>query len=145
LRADDRESAIIAASVNGKGKIREAVRRIKEGDYGLSITISGLIDEVMPMCSELGITPHTVNLSLGVHGRIDLLPPEDRLELTTMCGHALIATHLAEALKSDVEAGRITASEAARTLAQPCVCGIFNLERAATLLAGGAEKENHAA
>ncbi len=137
IRADASESAIIAASVPGRDKIHEVIRRVKEADLGLSITISGLIDEVVPMCRELGITPHTVNLSLGVHGKTELLPPEEELEITTMCGHALVARHLVEKVKADAEAGRIPPEMAARVIAQPCVCGVFNMVRAEKLLRGG--------
>jgi hypothetical protein len=137
IRADARESPIIAASVPSRDQIRQVIRRVKEGDYGLSITISGLIDEVTAICRELEIKPHTANLSLGIHGRIDLLPKEECLELTTMCGHALVATQLAQEMQSDVRTGRAHPADAARRLAQPCICGIFNMIRAEKLLQGG--------
>jgi hypothetical protein len=40
----------------------------------------------------------------------------------------------------DVRAGRKTPSEAAVVLARPCVCGIFNVEKAEKLLREMAEK-----
>lgn len=134
IRADDRESPIIAAAVPSRAQIKEILRRVKAGDYGLSITVSGLIDEIIAICRELDIQPHTINLSLGIHGKTELLPQEECLELTTMCGHALIATRLVEKMKADVAAGRISPDDAARQMAKPCVCGIFNLERARALL-----------
>lgn len=137
LRADASESPIIAAAVHGRDKIKEIIRRVKEADQGISITVSGLIDEILPICQELGIRPHTINLSLGVHGKTELLPKDSLLELTTMCGHALVSVHLAEQLQADVHAGRKTPEQAARLLAQPCVCGIVNMRRAAELLKGG--------
>ncbi|MCL4488003.1 MAG: hypothetical protein M1570_07720 [Chloroflexi bacterium] len=137
LRADETESPIIAASVPSRARIKEIVRRVKEADLGLSVTVSGLIDEVLDMCRELDLQPHTVNLSLGVHGKTELLPSEDCLELTTMCGHALIASHLADQMQADVTAGRTDSQAAARQLARPCICGIFNLTRAEVLLQGG--------
>ncbi len=134
IRADDSESPIIAASVPGREKIRQVLERLVEGDYGISITVSGYIDELVPMAQQLGIQPHTVNLSLGVWGKTELLPEEESLELTTMCGHALAAVNLARKLRQDVAAGRITAEAAARQLAQPCVCGVFNMRRVTEIL-----------
>lgn len=137
IRADGEESPIIAASVPSRDHIEEAISRVKEGDYGLSITVSGLIEEILAICQKLEIQPHTVNLSLGVHGKKELLPREECLELTTMCGHALVASHLAVKYQSEVAAGQVRPENAARELAKPCVCGIFNLIRAEALLRGG--------
>ena len=134
--ARDSDDTIIAATFSSKAKVRQVLQRLKQEDLGISITISGLIDEVFGLAKEVGLKPHTVNLSLGVHGRTDLLPPEEILQVTTMCGHALCAKSLAGKLKDEVAAGRLTAEEAARQLAEPCVCGIFNTERAAALLKG---------
>jgi hypothetical protein len=139
IRADEQESPIIAASVPSRAGIEEVIRQVQAGDYGLSITVSGLIDEILAICQKLEIQPHTVNLSLGVHGKKELLPKEECLELTTMCGHALVASHLAQEYRSDVAAGRTSPQNAARELAKPCVCGIFNLVRAQALLRGGDE------
>ena len=115
-------------------KITEAVKRIRELDLGLSVTVSGLTGRVTEMSEMLGITPHSVNLSLGIIGRTDLLPPEWVLEIVTMCGHGMVSTLLVEKMTNDVFHGKITLEEAAQTLARPCICGIFNVERAKTLL-----------
>jgi len=128
------DDTIIAATFSSKDKVRQVLSRLKQEDLGISITVSGLIDEVFGLARELGLKPHTVNLSLGVHGKTELLPPEEVLQVTTMCGHALAATALAAKLKEDIRAGRVSPQEAARQLAEPCVCGIFNMERAAALL-----------
>lgn len=130
------DDSIIACAFSSKDSLRQVLRQLREEDLGISITVSGLIDEVFGLAGELGLTPHTVNLSLGVHGRTDLLPPEDTLEMTTMCGHALVATALLQDVRQAVKSGRVTLKEAARQLAEPCVCGIFNTERAEALLAG---------
>lgn len=130
------DDTIIAAVFSDKDKLRQALQRLKEEELGISITISGLIDEIFALAKELDLKPHTINLSLGVHGRTELLPPEEILELTTMCGHAMVSMTLAQKLRDDVRAGRISKKEAARRLAEPCVCGIFNIERAEALLGG---------
>jgi hypothetical protein len=68
------------------------------------------------------------------------LPGDDILEVTTMCGHALIAANLVQSMVDEVKAGRKTADEAAKTLAPQCACGIFNPARAAKLIAAMATK-----
>ena len=42
----------------------EALRQIKELDLGLSVTVSGLNEDILDMCKELDISPHSVNYSL---------------------------------------------------------------------------------
>lgn len=128
------DDTIIASAFSSKERLKQVLRQLKDEDLGISITVSGLIEEVFGMAEELGLKPHTVNLSLGVLGKTELLPPEDTLELTTMCGHALVATELVHKLRAKVAAGTITRKEAARQIAEPCVCGVFNMERAEALL-----------
>ena len=101
---------------------------------GISVTVSGLIDEVIPLAQELGIKPHTVNLSMGILGKTDKLADEDVLEFTTMCGHALISANLVKKGIKDVACGIKTPSEASMMIGTPCVCGIYNLDRSDILL-----------
>src|SRR5512138_2983750 len=119
---------------SSREKIADVVRRLHEADLGLSIVVSGLIEEVVPMAKASGFEPHTINLSLGIHGNTSCLPDEDVLEITTMCGHALVANNLAKAMMKEVKAGRKSLDDAAIKLAQPCFCGIFNTERAKQIL-----------
>ena len=119
---------------SSREKIERVVKLLKEADLGLSIVVSGLIEEVVPMARSVGYEPHTINLSLGVQGNTSCLPDDKVLEITTMCGHALVATNLAKAMMKEVKAGRKTLDEAAIKLAQPCFCGIFNTERAKQVL-----------
>lgn len=132
---DDRST--VFCSMADRDKLKEMLARLKEQDLGISITISGLIDDVLALADELDLEPHSVNLSLGVHGKTELLPAPKVLDLTTMCGHGLIAAGLAAEALEAVETGRMTTSQAARMVGLPCICGIFNLERAETLLQGG--------
>ena len=119
---------------DSREKMEEVIKRLAEADLGLSVTVSGLIDEVVPMARSAGLEPHTINLSLGVHGNTGCLPDEKVREITTMCGHALVATNLARVMMREVKAGRKSLDEAAIKLAQPCFCGIFNTERAKQIL-----------
>ena len=120
-------------------QVVDFLKIIKEKDLGLSVVISGLLEEVLPACREAGVTPHTVNYSLGVWGKKELLPGEDVLAVTTMCGHHQIAPKLVEKKVEEVRKGRKSPEEAARELALFCPCGIFNQVRAARLLEEQAE------
>ncbi|MCL4531707.1 MAG: hypothetical protein M1582_00690 [Actinobacteria bacterium] len=115
---------------NTREKAKEALRRIKEAELGLCVTVSGLIDEVFAIGGVLDLPPHTINLSLGVMGKTELLPEQEILDMSTMCGHATVTQNLIRKVLGDVRSGRATVEQAACTLGEPCVCGIFNLDRA---------------
>ena len=83
---------------------------------------------------------HTANFSLGVWGKKEKLPSDDILQVTTMCGHALIAPNLVKAMVSEIKAGRKTPEEAAKVLMPQCACGVFNPARAAKLMSAMANK-----
>ncbi len=117
-------------------RFKKLIKRIAEEDLGLSVTVSGLMSVVGEVSRELGLKPHSVNLSLGIHGDRELLPEDGIRELTTMCGHGMVAPNLVKNMVIKVKRGRLTSHEAAIELAKPCICGIFNTERAANLLGG---------
>ncbi len=116
-------------------QVVEFLQEIKEREVGLSVVISGLIDEVLPACEEAGLTPHTINYSFGVWGKKELLASEETLAYTTMCGHHQIAPAYVEKMRKLVRDGKMTPEKAAKKLAEYCPCGIFNHIRAAKLLA----------
>ena len=124
----------VACCFSSASAIRNVLGKLKEADTGISIVVSGLIEEIKKIAGEVDLKPHTVLLSLGVHGRKELLPEEKVLEITTMCGHGLVATHLVEEVAEKVKEGKMTPEQGARLLAQPCPCGIFNLDRCVELL-----------
>jgi hypothetical protein len=128
------ESRTIAAVFKDRETLKECLRELKESDFGISVVVSGLYEEVKKICSEIGLAPHSVNLSLGIHGKTERLPPEPVLEITTMCGHALVSPRLVEEIVQSVAQGEKTYSEAAKELSRLCVCGIFNPHRAEKLL-----------
>lgn len=129
-----KKSMIGHAVFKDKETLGKFVKELKEADLGLSTVLSGLYDEVKGCCGSLGIKLHTVEHSLGVHGNTKKLPPENVLEIHTMCGHALIAPNLIEAMVEEIKKGKKTAEAAAEELARHCSCGIFNPYRAANLL-----------
>ncbi|MHB8926388.1 MAG: hypothetical protein ACYC9Q_01820 [Bacillota bacterium] len=116
-----------------RAKIKELVRQIKDLDLGVSITLSGLTEEVVGLAGELGLEPHSINFSLDIWGKKEALPSEEVLEFVTMCGHGMVSRHLVERLIDQVKRGRRTPHQAAILVAQPCVCGIFNVDRAERL------------
>lgn len=119
---------------NCREDVVNVLRETMTADIGLSIVVQGIREDVQACLGEVGLKPHTVNHSLGVWGRTELLPGKEVLEITTMCGHALVSGNLTKSCIEDVLAGRKTPLEAAKILAAPCVCGIFNTARAEALL-----------
>lgn len=137
--------------LDGAGKVSHAVfsskedliammKDLKEADLGMSVVVSGLVDVVDECCQKAGIQRHTVEFSLGIWGKTELLPPDDVLEVTTMCGHGMVSPRFVEAVVADVKAGILTAEAAGRTLASKCTCGIFNPVRAGELIAAMAAR-----
>lgn len=110
------------------------LRKLKDADTGRSVVVSGLIDEVDGCLREIGLKPHTVQFSLGHFGRTDLLPGKDVLEMTTMCGHDMVAPKLVEKWAEDVRNGKIPKEKAADNMTRLCKCGIFNKTRAIEIL-----------
>lgn len=124
----------VAGCFSDKETVRSFLTKLKEADTGISIVISGLIDEVTKIAGEVGLKPHTAFLSLGVHGKRALLPGDEVLQVTTMCGHGMVASRLTEAVIKRVKAGKMTPEKGAHLLAQPCPCGIFNTTRCRAIL-----------
>jgi len=124
----------VACCFSGKEALKRALVKLKEADTGISIVAGGLIDEITAVAEEIGITPHTAFLSLGIHGKKALLPEEEVLEMTTMCGHGMVSFNLARAVIKKVQSGEMSPEEGGTLLAQPCPCGIFNSDRCEALL-----------
>ena len=140
IRNNMPETPRVGCCFDSKEKMFEVLKRIKEEELGLSITVSGLNDDILDMCQELDIKPHSVNYSLGIHGATEKLPPEEVLEILTMCGHGMISKDLVAKAIEQVKRGKKTPHEAAVMVAQPCVCGIFNVSRAEKLFSKYIEK-----
>lgn len=128
------------ACFNRREDIVALIRDLKELDLGMSIIVSGLFGEVHKCCRENGITPHTVNMSLGIWGKTDMLPQDSHIvDLSTMCGHGMIPFSLVTALLDKVKNGRMTPEEAAERMGETCTCRIFNRDRAAKIIREAAE------
>jgi hypothetical protein len=110
------------------------LKDVKEAEIGLSVTLSGLSEKLFACCKKAGIKPYAVEHSLGVLGNKDRMPDEDILQITTMCGHAMLSQGLIRRIIEKIKTGKMTPTEAGIELAKPCQCGVFNPVRAAELL-----------
>ncbi|MCX8186967.1 MAG: hypothetical protein N3G48_07695 [Sulfolobales archaeon] len=117
-----------------KEQLKQFLKSLKEADLGFSVTISWLIKDAIEVCKELGIKPHSINISLGVWGKKELLADSKILEVTTMCGHGMVSPRSANYVVSEIEKGRMSPRAGAVLLAKQCPCGIFNVEKAESLL-----------
>ncbi len=124
-----RFSPVITAVFDDINTVKEILRTLKQEDLGLSIIISGLISDIRTISKEVGLIPHTAHLSLGVFGKKELLPPEEILEITTMCGHHCVSPQSVEHYVKQIKDEKISIEQAARELAKPCICGIVNPTR----------------
>ena len=131
---------IVHAVFVKKEEVVDALKELKEADVGMSVVVSGIFENVDQCLEKAGLKHHTANFSLGIWGKTEKLPSDDILEITTMCGHAMIAPNLVKAMAGEIKTGRKTPEEAAKVLAPHCACGIFNPDRAAKLLAAMASK-----
>lgn len=124
----------VIATFADREDVKSVLMKAKEAALGISVVVSGLIDEVVKIAHECGLKPHTATLSLGIYGKKELLPCGDVLKLTTMCGHSLVSQYLVKDVLKKVEKGILTPEDASLILAKPCTCGIFNTKRCAELM-----------
>ena len=124
----------IIISFADRNAVKGVLTKIRDAQLGISIVVSGLIDEVVNIAHECGLKPHTATLSLGIFGKKSLLPKDETLKITTMCGHSLIGTPLVESTCEKVRQAKLTPEKAAEIIAKPCTCGIFNTRRCAELI-----------
>jgi hypothetical protein len=130
-----KEGCRVFSVFNGRDKIKKLMERFKEADQGISIVISGLIDKVRDIAAEVGLNPHTINLSIGVHGNTTILPPADIRQFTTMCGHGMVSPHLVRDVIRRVKTRKVNMWDGSLTLAEPCSCGIYNPYRSEEMIA----------
>ena len=114
--------------------VGQILKELKEADLGLSVIVSGVFEKVGELCRQAGLPTHTVEYSGGVMGRTERLPKGPILSITTMCGHGLVSANLVKKMATQVKKGKKSLPEAAAELAKPCMCGVFNAQRAERLL-----------
>ena len=127
-------SPVVTATYSDIKTVKRLIKTLKQEDLGISIVVSGLLDEIQKMASKIKINLHTVHFSLGVFGKKELLPHDEILEITTMCGHHCISPQSVEYYVKLIRNRKISVQKAAKKLKKPCVCGIFNTSRAVHIL-----------
>jgi len=130
----DRERAWYIWVFDKRENMEAALEEIARAELGLPVVVSGLFDEVAGCCRKAGTAPHTVNHSLGFWGRVEKLPPREVLEITTMCGHGLVAPNLVWHLAEKVRLDEASAASACQEMRMMCICDIFNHVRAEGLM-----------
>jgi hypothetical protein len=114
--------------------VQKVIEELIRADLGISINISGLLDEVQQCCRTAGITRHSAEHSLGFWGARERLPEREVLEINTLCGHGMISFNFIRKMIEYVKLRRLTPKRAARIMAKSCECGAFNPARAEKLL-----------
>ena len=130
----------VAAVFNSYEAMRVFIEEVKTAGLGISINISAPMDDAKRCCQENGIARHSVEYSLGFRGRVDRLPDAATLELSTMCGHGMIAADFAKKMIDWVKENRRTPEQAAGYMARFCSCGVFNTARACRILEAKASR-----
>ncbi len=140
-RGDDFQEIMKWRSLQGffgafsdREKLKNTLKEYKKRDFGISVVAGGVIEEIFAMCKEIGIKPHTILYSFGVWGKKELLPGEDYLKITTLCGHHMVSPAMIDHYVEKIRKGKISPEAAAKKLAGPCVCGIFNTDRTVEVL-----------
>ena len=105
--------------------VQKVVEELIQADLGISINISGLLDEVQECCRKAGITRHSAEHSLGFWGARERLPEREILEINTLCGHGMVSFNLIRKMIEYVKLRRLTPKKAARIMAKCCECGAF--------------------
>jgi hypothetical protein len=131
----------VAAVFDNYAAMKHFVEELKIADLGISINISAPMAEARRCCEDAGILRHSVEYSVGFSGRVDKLPDATTLELSTMCGHGMIAANFAKKMLEWVKENRRTPEEAARYMARFCSCGVFNITRAERIMKRACNRE----
>ena len=136
------DNSRIRCGFDDKEKLKKVLKRVKDENIGLSVTVSGLISELKELSKELKIQPHTINISCGVFGKVDCLPTKEVMEISTMCGHGMIANRLVTKIVKELQKGKLDIDKAVCRIGEPCTCGIFNPTRAKEILMNIAYKQD---
>ena len=128
------DGAVASAVFTDLDTLQKVIEELIRANLGISINISGLLDEVQTCCRKAGLTRHSGEHSLGFWGARDRLPERELLELNTLCGHGMVSFNLIRKMIEYVKLRRLTPGKAAKILAKCCECGVFNPTRAKRLL-----------
>ncbi len=127
-------TSIIHAVFTDEVTVSKILQELRARDLGLSVVVTGIHESTEECCQEAGLQKHTVEHSMGIFGDLNRLPEEAVLQLSTMCGHAMVPVNLVLRMVSEIKKERKSFQEAALELTKPCHCGIYNPARAEKLL-----------
>ena len=128
------DNSIVHAVFNDVETVEKVVAALKKADLGISIVVSSLCDDVAKVAKNTGLKLHTQEVSLGIHGNLKRLAPEEFLHVSTQCGHGLIASSLVKAMVEKIKKGKITPLAASEEICKQCTCGVGNIKRTEALL-----------
>lgn len=128
------DKAYVGAAFSDRKRLAEVLSKIKGADLGMSVVVSGNYETVFSVLKEVDLSPHTVNMSLGVFGNKECLPSKETLSFSTMCGHGMVTCRRIEEAIEKVRFKELDPEEAGKELASTCTCGVFNPVLAAKLL-----------
>jgi hypothetical protein len=134
LIANQGDGAGAAAVFTDLDTLQKVIEDLIQADLGISINISGLLEEVRECCRRAGIRRHSAEHSLGFWGARDRLPEREVLGLNTMCGHGMVSFNFIRKMIEYVKLRRLSPKRAAKIMAKCCECGVFNPVRAEMLL-----------
>ena len=138
------DNSPLNAVFSSRENLVKALERLKEEDLGISVVVTGLRDKVEDICEEVGLTPHSLDISLGIFGKTELLSDEETMCVSSMCGHAMISAGLVAQIRKSVEDGVLSPEEGAKRLAKPCYCGVFNIQRTEDFLSAWSGRKEEA-
>ena len=93
--------------------VRDFVAALREADMGISINISGPLDEVAGCCRAMGIQRHSAEHSLGIFGKVERLPSKQVQEINTMCGHGMVSFNFVAKITDYIRLGLLTPEQGA--------------------------------
>lgn len=137
-RADGEGAAAVFTELD---TLQKVIGELIQANLGISINISGLLEEVQACCRKAGMERHSLEHSLGVWGAKDRLPEREILEVNTLCGHGMVSFNLIRKMVEYVRLRKLTARKAANIMAKCCECGAFNPVGAEQLLEKMVKKE----
>ena len=108
LIANLSDGAVASAVFTDLDTLQKVIEELIRADLGISINISGLLDEVHACCQKAGIDRHSAEHSLGFWGAKDRLPEREILEFNTLCGHGMVSFNLIRKMIEYVKLRRLT-------------------------------------
>lgn len=140
IEASIGDSAYPAAVYTSLDTVIKVLKELTGADQGMSVVVSGDYRKLIKAVKEAGLTPHTINLSLGVFGDYEGRTDPAVADIASMCGHGLVCQRRIKKAINEVKKGKQDAVSLARELASACTCGVFNPERAVRIMLSAAGK-----